>query len=204
MKVVVLGDSISEGIGSKKVNYIPYCEEMLAGKCVFTNMAKTGSTIQYPCDHLSEIINEKPEICVIMYGNVDAQIRANRFKIQHLLPKRYRVGGMLDPRAFYSSKWYKRIVNHIDNAFRFVLKRWVIFLQGTIQLVDINTFRECYELLLKELLNNGSIPLLVSTVYLDDSYFLGSSHEYEKYNQCIKDLSTRYCCQYIDIFEERI
>ena len=92
MKVVVLGDSISEGIGSKKMNYISSCERILGKQYVFTNMAKTGSTINYPCEHLSEIINENPDICVIMYGSVDAQIRANRFKIKHLLPKHYRAG----------------------------------------------------------------------------------------------------------------
>lgn len=203
MKVVVLGDSISEGIGSKKVNYIPFCEEILGEEYFFINMAKTGSTINYPCDHLSEIINEKPDICVIMYGNVDAQIRANKFKIEHRLPRRYRGGGMLDPRAFYSSKWYKRIMHYIDNAVRFVLKKWVIFRQGTIQFVDIDTFGERYEYLITNLLNNESIPLLVSTVYLDDSYFLGSSHEYEKYNQSIKNLSVKYCCQYVDLFEDQ-
>lgn len=203
MKFVFLGDSITEGIGSKKINYVTQLQESIGSEHRFINLAKTGTTIKY-ANTLTKIILEKePDFIIVMYGSVDAQIRAdlskNRMGICDLIPKRYKIGGMLDPRAFYSHKWYRVIPDHIDNWIRKILKKVVLMTQGKVQWVDIDTFRSQYELFLQNLPKNCSV-ILLSTVFIDDNYFLGSSIEYEKFNLAIMELSQKYNCKYVDLY----
>lgn len=204
IKCVILGDSISEGIGSKKMNYVAPLFKYAHQIGEIKNYAKTGTTIQYVNSILDMVLNECPDIVIIMYGSVDAQIRANifrdRFKICSLIPKRYKIGGMLDPRAFYSKKWHRIVLDRVDNMIRFILKRLVLLTQGTIQLVSLERFRESYEALLLTLQKNDIKVLTVSTMFIDDRYFLNSSSEYAEYNKCMEEVAEKYNATYIDLF----
>lgn len=203
-RCIILGDSISEGIGSKKLNYLEDLSDFTNGQYEFINFAKTGTTIEYAEKRLDEILHLKPDIAIIMYGSVDAQIRANidgtRFGINKFIPKRYKIGGMLEPRAFNSKKPIRKLLNALDNGVRFVLKKTVLFTQGTVQWVDIDTFDARYRKVIESLNSNNIKLLLVSTIYLDDNYFLNSSMEYEKFNEKIKAISKEYGAIYLDLY----
>ena len=203
MKYVLLGDSITEGIGSRRLNYVNQLANITANQHQFINLAKTGTTVKYFQFICKEIYSEKPDGLIIMYGSVDAQIRANvarnRFGICNLIPHRYKIGGMLEQRAFYSKKWYRIIPDCFDNLFRKVLKKVILLTQGSVQCIDISTFQNRYEGFISDLPNLYH-KILVSTVYIDDKYFLRSSAEYEKFNAVIRDISTRYNCKYVDLY----
>lgn len=204
MKCIIIGDSISEGIGSKKMNYenmlLQYCPQLSK----IHNLAKTGTTIDYAQNIIQKIIDNQPDIVIIMYGSVDAQIRPNlkrnRFGICDLIPKRYKIGGMLDPRAFYSKKWYRIPLDRLDNGIRFILKKIVLMTQGKIQLVNSLNFEKEYEHIVSLLTEKNIKIVAVSTMYIDDSYFLGSSFEYCKYNSIIENIAKEYGCAYVDLY----
>lgn len=204
MKCIIMGDSISEGIGSKKTNYenplLQYCPKLSK----INNLAKTGTTIDYAKTIIQDVVNSQPDIVIIMYGSVDAQIRPNlkrnKFGICSLIPKRYKIGGMLDPRAFYSKKWYRLPLDRIDNVVRFILKRIVLMTQGKIQLINSFDFEQCYEYIVSHLTEKDIKVIAVSTMYIDDSYFLDSSFQYNKYNSIIEKIATKYGCTYVDLF----
>ena len=64
MKIVLLGDSITQGIGKLKINYIH-------------NLALTGTTVKYAMGLLEKIQEISPNIVIITYGTVDLQVRPN-------------------------------------------------------------------------------------------------------------------------------
>ena len=110
MKIAILGDSISEGLGSKKINYVrplfEYLEEKLPTEQIeIGNYSKTGKTIHYALDIIDDVNSFNPDVVIIMCGIVDAMIRPNpshKPNFYWLVPKRYRGNGMLHPRPFYS------------------------------------------------------------------------------------------------------
>ena len=204
-KIVILGDSISEGIGKKMINYEMFLKEDMKNY-EFINLAHTGTTIEYANQIYNQIIEKNPKYAIIFYGNVDAQKRANiwgeKTNIKKYIPERYKHNGMLDPRPFYSKKWYRFLPDRIDNFIRFILKKIVIHFEGIIQLLPIEKFKKEYELLIKNLKNDNITPIIISTIYLDDKYFLYSNIEYEKYNSFLKKLSKEYNCTYIDLYNK--
>lgn len=203
-RYIILGDSISEGIGKKKINYEFFLNEKYNNGREFINFAKTGTTIKYANEIFEKILKEKPNYAIIFYGNVDAQIRANiwgnRFNINRFIPKRYKRNGMLDPRPFYSKKLYRIVPDRLDNILRYVLKKIVILFEGTIQWVPIDIFLKEYTELILNLKKNSIVPIIISTVYLDDNYFLNSNKEYQKYNSILRKISVEYNCIYIDLY----
>ncbi len=202
MKIVVLGDSISEGIGSQKMNYIYKLGELSHARII--NNARTGTMIDYGVSLIKKVLKETPDYAIIMYGSVDAQIRPNLdkpgSKLKKIIPKRYLGKGMLDERAFYSKKIYRIIPDRIDNIIRKVLKKLVVLISGTTQWKDIETFEKEYTYLIQCLVEKKINCILVSTMYIDDKLFLNSSTEYMKYNTIIKKISKNYGCAYLDLF----
>ena len=201
--IIIVGDSISEGIGQKKINYEIFLKKAM-NKYNIINMARTGTTIKYGNTISEEIIKLNPKYVIIFYGNVDAQIRANingkKTKLINFIPNRYKKNGMLDPRPFYSKKWYRWIPDRLDNVVRFYIKKMVIHFEGTIQWVSIEEFEKEYTDFIIKLKENSIIPIIISTIFLDDDYFLNSNIEYEKYNNVLKKISQKNNCIYIDFY----
>lgn len=207
VKISIWGDSISEGIGKRKMNYCQALVEKMSSEVELFNFAKTGTTIDFAYQKFKEIQGEKFDIGIIMYGSVDAQIRPNlernRYGICRLIPKRYKIGGMLSPRAFYSKKWYRYIPDRVDNIVRFFLNRLVLLTQGSTQWIPIEQFEMCYRKLVTEMMQTGTKKIiLVSTVYIDDRFFLNSSCEYRKYNDVIKKIADEIGAKYVDVFSQ--
>lgn len=210
MKIAILGDSISEGIGNKKINYLEPLNNLLrftGEEISIKNFAKTGTTIDYALNIIEEVISFNPEVVIIMYGSVDAQIRPNieknRFYLRTITPSKYKnIGGMLEPRALYSKKLVKRIPQKLDNCYRKVWKKIMVLTQGTFQKVELDNFKQKYKCLLDKLSKYNCKVICLSTIYIDDEYFLESSKEYHKYNLCIEELSKEYKFKYIDIFSK--
>lgn len=147
-EVVLLGDSITQGLGSKKINFTENLNSLLGNGFHVDNMALTGTTISYAQEILPRIIEKKPDYTIIVYGNVDAQIRPNRNgRVFKHIPKRFQKSGMLMPRPFYSHTWYKRIGQKIDNNLR-IFFSWLIYrLDGSEQWVRVETLKKYIKML---------------------------------------------------------
>ncbi|HBP62843.1 MAG TPA: hypothetical protein DD730_00905 [Desulfosporosinus sp.] len=215
MRVALLGDSITEGIGSKKINYLTPLHKILQDHnyaAEIRNFASSGTTIKYANHIFNEIVEFNPDIVIVMYGSVDAQIRPNidlnRFHLKLITPNRYKsVGGMLDPRAFYSKRKLKALPQIIDNIYRKIWKKMIVITSGTYQKLSCNIFEVQYREFLKKLQEKSNTVICLSTIYIDDSYFLGSSIEYRKFNKVVKQLSEEFNRSFVDLysrFESRV
>lgn len=202
MRIAVLGDSITEGIGRKKVNYCSNLERQL-NNSVVKNFGFTGSTIRYTLKIQEEVLRFNPDVLIVFYGNVDALPRVNsNSKIYKLLPKRYKALGMMDPRALYSSKKAKRAIQKIDSAFRYRLKKVLLKTTGSIQWVNIVDFEDIYTEFLLCFKDTDTKIILLSTVPMYEKYFPKANEEYIKYNNIIHKLAKEMGGQYIDLYNE--
>lgn len=94
MRLTIIGDSISQGLGRKHYNY---CNEL---KCFFeqetkqnldiTNLAITGKTILYANEIADKIKDTNPDIILIFLGSVDAMVRPQKRFLWNFLPNRYK------------------------------------------------------------------------------------------------------------------
>lgn len=202
-KVALLGDSITQGIGSKKVNYVEPLQKELGDDYIIKNFAHTGTTINYAINMLEKLNEFSPDIIIVMYGNVDAQIRPNIYNNNiwcNIIPKRYKLNGMLDPRPFYSKKWYRYLPDRLDNMNRRIIRKYVEKTQGTCQWVSLEEFKEKYNLFLKNIDNKNAKIYLCSMIKLNEKYYKGCNEEYKRYNSEIYKLAKKYNHTYVDLY----
>lgn len=142
-----------------------------------------------------------PAICVVLYGNVDAQIRPNRAgKVFPRIPKRFQGGGMLMPRPFYSHDFFKRVGQLADNAARKFFAMLIKSVDGTEQWVPLPSFKLRYDQLLDGLARSGLTAVACSCVYIDERLFPGTPHEYIAFNESIRECAEAHGAPYVDMW----
>lgn len=200
-KVILLGDSITQGLGSKKINFTEELQSRLGSGFCVENMALTGTTIHYAEEILPDIFDRKPEYAVIVYGNVDAQIRPCRTgKVFKRIPKRFQKNGMLMPRPFYSHSLRKRIAQRMENQLRSLYSKLICAVDGTEQWVGIQDFSETYRRVVDKLIAEGIEVFVCSTVAIDNKMFPGTLEQYERFNSEIQKIAQSKKIAYVDIF----
>lgn len=202
MRIILLGDSITQGLGSKKVNFTEELSKLCCHDQII-NMALTGTTIKYAAEHLNEYLEQRPDAVIILYGNVDAQLKPSRTgRVFKMLPPRFAHadGSMLLPRPFYSHIWYKNWGQHIENGMRTIFRKLIYHVDGTEQWISIKQFIEKYRLVCETFRNCGIEVICCSTVAIDDKLFPGSDLEYQKYNAKIRCLAEELGCIYLDVY----
>lgn len=197
MKVLILGDSISEGIGRIKDNYCKILQD-ICPEYDFKNFSKTGTTVRYIEEINADIKEFNPDILIVFYGNVDALPRPKSDTFLYkLLPNRYKKNGMMNPRAFYSHKKLKRIIQKIDSRMRININKALIKRYGYEQWNDSEGFYECYQKFLSDYPLKSKI--LISTVPIYEEWFPNARMEFDKYNNIIKQLASNNNCEYINL-----
>ena len=195
VKIVLLGDSITQGIGSKLINYTEKLENELKVHDIIPeifNLALTGTTIEYAFSQLEQIIDIKPDYVVIMYGSVDLQIRPNmennRFGILSLTPKRYKeIKGILNPRPFMSKNPRRYMLECLDNIYRKIWRKVVLITQGSMQYLTEEQFEENYKSLIYKLRYK---IICCSLVYVDSVIYTEQTNlNYKRANDFLQETS---------------
>lgn len=206
INIAVFGDSISEGIGSRKVNYCNCLHELLNNDynaVIVDNYAYTGTTIRYIENIKEQWSGKWYDVVIVAYGNVDAMLRPNLHhtpNLYALLPSRYKQNGMLNPRPYFSKKWYKSIGQHFDSWFRWHLNKFLLYFQGTTTWVSESEFEKDYSIAVKKLKSISDNFIMLSTVHVSDRYFPGTNNSYMKYNEIIKSVSQQFHAAYVDLY----
>ena len=206
IRITIIGDSISQGLGKEKMNYCSslkkQVEKLTNRECVITNLAITGKTILYANEILSKIRESQPDVILLFLGSVDALVRPKQEGIWNLLPARYKLNGMLDPRPFYSKKKWKSFFQHIDSWIRWHLKIILLKTVGTFSWVDEDNFKKNYEMFINQFCDKKM--LAVSPVYVDEKYFPGSNQNLKKYRSIISEVcSKKKNLYFFDIYSQQ-
>lgn len=202
LKIAIIGDSISEGIGSKKINYCKILESQFKD-FQFKNFSLTGTTIKYALQQKDNILHYNPEVLIVCYGQVEALTRPKDNTIAYrLAPSRYKRLGMMDPRALYTSKSLKKLVQKFDSNIRYNFKKLLIRNLGYVQWVGIEEFEELYMKFIESVSKNIKYVILLSTVNINDHYFPYCTNEFQKYNKVIEKIALEKNLSYINIYNQ--
>lgn len=203
MKIALLGDSITQGLGSKKINFQNALQNQLEQYDKIVNMAQTGTVINYVYNLFEKIEQEGIDCAIIIYGNVDAMLKPNRRGLLFKrLPKRYTMneGSMLLPRPFYSHSFFKRSFQKIENVIRIILRNMIFLVDGTEQWMPIDQYKKDYEKICTWLIEKGITPVICSTVFIDNNLFPGTVQEYQEYNRWMESYAKTKGLLYIDFY----
>lgn len=203
-KVYLLGDSITQGLGSKKVNFSGELSRLLGDSYEVVNLAYTGTMVNYALGLIDEgkvTSNGISDFCIVLYGNVDAQIRPSRTgRVFPHIPERYKGGGMLMPRPFYSRSVLKCLGQHVDNLQRKLYSGLIKLVDGTEQWMPVVPFAAQYAELLDRLLAMGFRVVPCSCVYIDGKLFPKTPEQYELYNRKIDEFASERTLDVIDFY----
>lgn len=197
-----------EGIGSKKINIVPFLSEYLIAHSLDVNIKNyglTGTMITY-ANSMNPIVNEG-SIAIIGYGNVDGMLRPDlrsKKNFYKFIPNRYKANGMLNPRPYYSSHFIKRMFQHFDSSIRYHLNRFLLKKQGSTTWISLDEFEINYENFINVLLSKKVKPILLSTVKVKEKFFPGTNESFIRYNSVIKKLAEKYNLKFINLFDELV
>ena len=203
MKVVLFGDSITQGLGSKAINFQAELQSMLGKGNEVLNYALTGTTVTYIQTLLDDVFNERPDAAVILYGNVDGQLKPCRTgRVFPRIPGRLGAenGCMILPRPFYSGRPIKNILQHGENLIRTILRKAVYLIDGTEQWLPIEPFMASLDEVCRSLSEHHVRPFICSTVFIDDRLFPGSNAEYQNYNSSMCTYAQEHGFPFVDIY----
>lgn len=206
IRIGVFGDSISEGIGSKRLNYCKPLEEKMRAfgvQAEIINFSCTGTTIRYIETIKDKFVKDKFDYIVIAYGNVDAMLRPDtnsRINFYSHIPKRYKKTGMLNPRPYFSDKWYKSVMQHADSWLRCSLNRVLLRLQGGAAWVKPDESETVYQDALALFQSCSKHIIMLTTVRVSDKLFPGTNDMYRQYNKIIERLADAHGCEFVDLY----
>lgn len=200
-KVILLGDSITQGLGSKKINFTEELRMRLGESWEVVNLAETGTMIDYGLKQAESSEFNDASVCVVVYGNVDAQIRPNTHgRMFKRIPARYQEPGMLMPRPFYSKELGKRFGQLLDNGTRLLLSSMIKLVDGTEQWNPIGEFGSDYAALVDGLSVKGIRTVCCSCVYIDNRLFPKCKEQYIAFNTEIERIAHSRGAEYVDLF----
>jgi lysophospholipase L1-like esterase len=201
--IAFLGDSITAGIGKKTISFVDVIQRQYA-TVNFKNYAFSGTTIDYIDKVLQDVLSLSPSHVFICYGNVDVMIKPKRAKIFYSLPQRYQInnGNRLGRRAFFSSSFKKRTLQRIEEVIKTCIRKTIVLFEGTEQWNSVMSFEEKLEKYCNLFSSNSIVPIIVSTVYIDDSFFPGSNEEYKNINQLTSNYAKMNGFIFVDIYSE--
>ena len=188
VKIVVLGDSIAEGLGVKNASYGELlCAELIAtGRpASLLNLAHTGYQISDSLKLTEKMIEGNPDIVIISHGITEALIRPKQ-KAMRFVPRRWRQKGWLDPRPYFSRKPFKRLYQKMESALRW---RWKVFLirvaGGEAWMAQSEFEKNLSELLYIALNKTSAVIILMTPPELDEKFFPGSPQSLQNYRNCL-------------------
>lgn len=160
----------------------------------YANHSANGGTVGYVYRILSEA-SKWPDVVVLMFGNADgktAVAQDGRFNLLKWMPARYRTEWGLDPRPYFSTRWYRRWPQYLDSWSRLRLKLTLARWQGVRPATSFDHFKlrlgQICDLLRKR---KADYVLMCSTVLIEERWFPGSIAVFDAYN----DLMRQACCE---------
>src|SRR6516164_3165063 len=112
MNIVVLGDSIAEGLGAAGKAYPDQLAERLSRRSGIevrlVNLAYTAFQISDSVHLLGLVRSSSPDLVIIAHGISEALVRPAPRALR-FAPARWRNKGWMDPRPYFSRRWHRRL-----------------------------------------------------------------------------------------------
>lgn len=178
MRVVLIGDSIAQGLGVQGRSYGELVSDWIracyTSDVTFMNFAQSGMQLYESKNRLGEIVDSDPSIVIIAHGITEAIIRPKDNAL-HVVPQRWRKPGWMDPRPYFSRRRLRRLGQIMESALRWRIKVLLIRMFGGMTWGDPSIFENDLQKFVSNVLNLTHARVLFLThCGIDERYFPGS------------------------------
>jgi hypothetical protein len=183
----LFGDSIAAGMGVRGRTF---------GQIVAAESGAELSDFSAPARPVMESLQEllssdvQPAIAIIAHGVTEAIPRPSARSLRYI-PARWRRMGWTDPRPYFSSRWPRSTVQHVESAIRWRAKTVLLRLDKPMTVVSLPEYVDAMSALVAELRSRGSEVLVVSPPPIDARFFPGAAASEDKYLGAIRHLDAR-------------
>lgn len=195
VRILIIGDSIAEGLGVQGSSYgDQLCAQLGEGGSEITllNLSHTGYQISDSYKLLPVAFEFSPHFVVVAHGITEALVRPRR-EAMRFVPPRWRQKGWLDPRPYYSRRLLKRLPQQIESAVRWRWKRCLIHLFGGETWTSPPDFKETVNGFIQAMLDQTSAQLILLTQCgLDEKFYPGSPASLREYQTIVKQIALSY------------
>lgn len=195
MKLTVFGGSTASGLGVKDRSFGALVAERLGLE--LNNLAGSSAQITDSLAIVDQAANS--QVVIVMHGSGEGLIRPSDGALRPM-PPRWRRRGWMDPRAYFSSKWYKRWPQKLESALRWRMKVFLIRHVGRMHILPLERYVD--ELAqFDERLTELGIPLVVylGTAGSDPRYFPFSNEHIAPYDEATRALAENRGRVFLDI-----
>jgi lysophospholipase L1-like esterase len=196
MRIVVIGDSIAQGLGVQERSFGGLLAHRLAtslGKPVrIVNMAGSARQITDSRKLLPELISMNPELIIIAHGTTESLLRPPDAALRYV-PGRWRRPGWLDPRPYYSRRLLRRIGQKLESAVRWRVKLLLMRSFGGESWMTPARFESELSDYVRILLRSTTARIVLLSPYgLDAAFFPGSPERLEQCRETIARIPWKF------------
>lgn len=192
MRIVIIGDSIAEGLGVKNLSYGDQLRaqiEETGSKATLLNLSHTGYQISDSYKLLPVAFSFTPDFVVVAHGITEAIVRPKR-KAMRFVPLRWRQKGWLDPRPYYSRRILKRLPQQIESALRWRWKNCLIRSFGGETWTSQTDFSDAVDGFIHALLSQTTAQIILLTQCgLDERFYPGSPASLREYQTIVERIA---------------
>lgn len=196
MRIAVLGDSISAGLGVRGFSYGDRLKERLDLKSqrpvTVHNLAGSAMQISESLTKLPEVVRLRPDWVILAHGITEAIVRPTESALRYV-PARWRKAGWMDPRPYYSKRLRRVIVQRIESSIRWRVKVFLIRRGGGITWKTIEEFEDLMIRAIEKLLTETECRIvLLSHCGIDERYYPDSSGSLNRYQTVVERIYDKY------------
>jgi lysophospholipase L1-like esterase len=182
MKAIALfGDSIANGFGIRGRPYGQQVADALGLRLL--DLSASARQITQWRDLLTD--DFRPDVAIIAHGITEAIVRPTPAQLRRL-PRRWRAPGEMDPRAYYSSRLSRRVLERGESALRWRVRVALIRTGRTHRLTDPDVYEDALRQLVSELEGRGTRVVILGPPDLDEKFYPGTPASFMQYMEAAR------------------
>ncbi len=218
---VFLGDSLTEGVGWKRISHVAELAKQLRASEIRSrdrdalngeiesnsaglrlwNFACEGKTIESDFEWLPLIGSLQPELVVIFRGSLESIIRPAMVcdaDWPWWVPRSWRNYSAMDPRCYFSTTWWRKAKQTSVDAIKQSARLKLLQTRPGKPLIDLDTFASYQTKLIKQLRSFGTRVLVLGLLPVDAERFPGSAEHFKSVNLRLQQIAQAEGVEFFD------
>ncbi len=218
---VFLGDSLTEGVGWKRISHVAELAKQLDASQIrlrdrsalngevksntaglrLWNFGCEGKTIESDFEWLPVISTLQPELVVIFRGSLESIIRPAMVADADWpwwVPPSWRNYSAMDPRCYFSTTWWRKAKQRSFDALKQRMRLKLLDARHGKPLVDLDTFAAYQTKLIKELRSLGTRVVVLGLLPVDSGRFPGSDVQFKSVNARLQQIADAEGVEFFD------
>lgn len=216
-----LGDSLTEGVGSKRISHVAELAKQLRAQEIRSrdrdalngevksnsaglrlwNFACEGKTIESDFEWLPLIGTLRPELVVIFRGSLESIIRpamVSDARWPWWVPPSWRNYSAMDPRCYFSTTWWRKAKQTSVDAIKQIVRLKLLHARPGKPLIDLDTLASYQTKLIQQLRHIGTRILVLGLLPVDEDRFPGSAGHFKSVNTRLQQIAEAEGVEFFD------